>query len=62
MIHSMASIKKAKKMNKNLNLLGGQELDHLENLAKTLLDVQNTANSVKPRPLCRYKKSKDSPT
>jgi len=62
MMNVMANTKKAKKLNKNLKMLGGQELNHLEKQVKSLLDIQNSTQNAKPRPLCRYKKPQNGPT
>jgi len=45
MIQSMANIKKAKLLNTELKLLDEKERDHIEELAQSLLAVQNTANA-----------------
>jgi len=45
MIQNMASIKKAKVLNTDLNMLDEKERDHIEELAKSLLAVQNASNA-----------------
>jgi len=45
MMQSMAAIKKAKLLNTDLNMLNEEERDRIEQLAKSLLAVQNAATA-----------------
>jgi Fe-S cluster assembly iron-binding protein IscA len=59
MITGMANIKKAKLLNKGLALLNGQELDYMENLANSLLSVQNAGFIQKPEGLEKEQRVKN---
>jgi len=58
MMNGMANHRKAKKLNAELKMLDGQELDHIEQQVKSLLAIQNTTSGKTHQ---SRKKTKDAP-